>query len=282
MVFKKEREKGIPMSFAPLRHWTNTSRFLHQAAELAGPLHKVLLEPRKNYLHLPLHVRPWGLESQPFPNEGVVQVDFREAQLRYLDSGGEDHRFFLPDHTQASLQDTLLSALRRDGLAAALDRGAGELDKEKFRHTETLATDRQEAGQYADIQYRVFTGLARFRARLEGAMSPLIVWPHHMDLSTLWFHPSNPNMDEGKKHLNFGFAPYTEGQYELPYLYAYAYPYPEPFEAPPVPEPALWHQEGWRGVVVRYEDLIGVADPEAVVESLSQEVFAALAPLLEG
>jgi hypothetical protein len=35
-------------------------------------------------------------------------------------------------------------------------------------------------------------------------------------------------------------------------------------------------------VVVRYEDLIGVADPEAVVESLSQEVFAALAPLLEG
>jgi hypothetical protein len=43
--------------------------------------------------------------------------------------------------------------------------------------------------------------------------------------------------DEGKKHLNFGFAPYTEGQYELPYLYAYAYPYPEPFEAPPVRNP---------------------------------------------
>ncbi len=270
------------MSFAPLRHWTETARALHQAAELVGPLHKALLEPRKNYLHLPMHVRPWGLESQPFPNGGVVQVDFREAQLRYLDGGGKADRFSLGDHTQAGLLEALLATLRKNGLAEALDRGAGEVDKEEFRHTEALAPNREEAARYADVQYRLFTGLARFRARLEGAMSPLIVWPHHMDLSTLWFHPSNPDMDEGQKHLNFGFAPFTAGQYELPYLYAYAYPYPETFEAPPVPAPAFWHQEGWRGVVVRYEDLIGAADPEAMVETLSGAVFSALAPLLEG
>ncbi len=269
------------MSFAPLRHWTNTSRLLHQAVVLAGPLQKMLNEPRKNYLHLPQHVRPWGLESQPFPNGAVVQVDFREVQLRYLDSGGQAHRFSLPDHSQASLLGALLSALREDGLGEALDRGAGDVDEEEFRHTEALAPNREEAAQYADVQYQVFTGLARFRARLEGAMSPLMVWPHHMDLSTLWFHPSNPGMDEGKKHLNFGFAPYTAGQYDLPYLYAYAYPYPEPFQAPPVPEPAFWHREGWRGVVIRYEDLIGSADPDALVESLSREVFSILAPLLE-
>lgn len=270
------------MSFAPLRHWDNTSRLLHQAAVLVGPLHKALLEPRKNYLHLPLNVRPWGLESQPFPNGGIVQVDFREAQLRYIDSSEQAHRFSLPEHSQSSLLDTVLATLRKDGLAEALDRGAGEFDEEAFRHTEALNPDREEAAQYADVQYRVFTALARFRARLEGAMSPLIVWPHHMDLSTLWFHPSNPDMDEGKKHLNFGFAPYTAGQYDLPYLYAYAYPYPEAFEAPPVPEPAFWHQEGWRGVVVRYEDLVNAADPDALVESISREVFSVLSPLLEG
>jgi hypothetical protein len=43
--------------------------------------------------------------------------------------------------------------------------------------------------------YRVFTAAARFRARLEGSQTPIVVWPEHFDLSTLWF-PTNDRSDE--------------------------------------------------------------------------------------
>ncbi len=269
------------MPFPALTHWNQTVGALHQAAKLAGPLHKVLFETRKNYLHLPQQVRSWGLESPTFSNGGVLQVDFRAAEVRYRDSRGGTHRFSLPDHTQSTLLDAILSALADDGLARALETGAGEFEEEGLRRSEPLELDREEAAAYAEIQYGVFTGLARFRARLEGTMSPLIVWPHHMDLSMLWFPPPNAEMDEEGKHLNFGFAPYTPGQYDLPYLYAYAYPYPENVEEPALPEPAFWHREGWKGVVVRYQDLAEAEDPAAMVESTAEGVFSALAPLLE-
>jgi hypothetical protein len=267
--------------FPALPHWTQTVGALHQAAILAGPLHKALFEPRKDYQHLPQHVRPWGLESPLFPNGGVLHMAFRDAQVRYRDSHARTHAFPLEDHTQSSLLDAILAALGRDGLADALKVGAGEFEKDQFRRSEPLALNREEAAGYAEVQHTVFTGLARFRARLEGAMTPLIVWPHHMDLSMLWFPPSNPSMDEGERHLNFGFAPYTPGQFDLPYLYAYAYPYPEPFQVPLLPEPARWHQEGWRGAVVPYENLAEAEDPAAMVEATAEGIFSALAPLLE-
>jgi hypothetical protein len=129
------------------------------------------------------------------------------------------------------------------------------------------------ANGYADALYRVFTALARFRARLQGHMTPLVVFPEHFDLSTLWFVEGD--MDDHKPHLNFGFAPFSPGL-PRPYLYAYAYPYPADFAAPPLPAPARWHSEGWRGVVIDYDAISQHNDPEAAIERLCLHVFASL------
>ncbi len=287
------------MGFALLNDWKTTSWALHQAAMLLGPIHNAVFAPRNNYLHLPMFVEAAGLVSQKLPHGGCIHVNFKDAAMIYARANGPREHFPLADHTQASLFEVLLTALKRDELAsffadvesATLAGGLMQklhadskrvefLKLEDVTHTEALTLNQQTASDYADVLYGVFTAAARFRARLEGHMTPVVVWPEHFDLSTLWFHPDNHALEDSKPHLNFGFTPYTPGQYESPYLYAYAYPYPEAFDAPLLPEPAVWNTKGWRGVVVKYADLQTQADPVHFVEALFAEIQEMLYTLI--
>ncbi len=289
------------MPFPELHDWDESSRALHQAVMLVSPVHQALITPRRNFLHIPLEVRPWGVESQALPMGGRIGVDFRSRTMTLTRPGGGDRHFELVEHSQGSLFRALLEALKEDELAELLrdlpedslveglvtrlhaeGRASASLTLEAVTRDQPLVVDPRTGSDYADVLYGVFPGLARFRARLEGHWTPLILWPHHLDISTLWFHPSNPEMNDGGPHLNFGFAPFTPSQYAEPYFFVYAYPYPEPFDPPSVPAPAFWHEDGWRGVVVTYEELRRQADPVGFVEETALRVFRALAPLLDG
>jgi len=155
------------------------------------------------------------------------------------------------------------------------------LSLEDLQHTDKLIYDQQEGRGYANGLYTMFTAFARFRARarLEGHMTPIVVWGEHFDLSTLWFHTDNPAMDDSKAHMNFGFAPFSPG-YDRPYLYIYIYPYPESFDPPALPAPAIWNKEGWTGVVVRYDDIAKQPNPAQFVETLCLDLFNILNPYL--
>jgi hypothetical protein len=269
------------MPLPQLNDWKRTSLALHQVVSLVGPIHKALLTQRKNYLHLPMEVRREGLKSQSLPGGSSIQVEFEAGVLTYSRTDGGSIRFDIAHHTQRSLFEALLNALRGDGLGPFLGsstassmasglverleaegKAGASLTLEGLTGDDPLIMDPGAAGAFSKVLFAVFSGLARFRTRLEGHLTPLIVWPEHFDLSTLWFHPSNPGMDDHGPHLSFGFAPFTPGQYEYPYLYAYAFPYPESFNPPTLPEPAFWHDEGWQGAVVRYEDFAQMEDAE--------------------
>ncbi|MFZ4816078.1 MAG: DUF5996 family protein [Phototrophicaceae bacterium] len=287
------------MTFPPLADWQTTSLALHQAAMLIGPIHNALLPSRNNYLHLPLWVEPDGLSSQRLPQGGQLFVRFKDPAVIYRRLTQADVVFPLHEHTQRSLFEALLKELYQDELSHfcagmptdALTNGMMTklhanpariefLHLPDVTHTEPLTVNRQTASDYADVLYGVYTGVARFRARLEGPMTPIVVWAEHFDLSTLWFHPENSAMDDTKPHINIGFAPYSTGQYEQPYLYFYAYPYPPDFTPPQLPAPAFWHTEGWQGVVVNYADIQQQADPIAFVERMCAEVYPLLTGLL--
>ena len=101
----------------------------------------------------------------------------------------------------------------------------------------------------------------------------MVVWPGHFDLSFLWF--ATDNATEKGPHLNFGFAPFSDGL-PRPYLYSYAWPLPAGFSASSLPPMAYWHTIGWTGVVVPYDELVKVADPEAVIEETFTEIYKTL------
>jgi hypothetical protein len=281
----------------PLANWERASHSLHKAAMLLGAIRQLVRSPEANHLELALRVEPSGLSTDRLPTGGDVLLDFAQAALVYTCPDGERHpAIALAGHSQVSLLEALLremadhdEVLARPqpgqsyvaAFLAALD-SSGRVSKPKpgeLTSGMSLAVDPQTSGDYSRALYRIFTATARFRARLTGPQTPIVVWPEHFDLSTLWF-PTNDRSSKAPV-MNFGFAPF-DGTTERPYLYAYAYPMPTDFETLPLPAPASWHTEGWKGLFVAYDALARTDNPEALIESLFEHVYKLLAPTPKG
>lgn len=272
------------MSLPVLANWNITAHSLHQAAELLGAVRRFVLPHVPNWLELALKVIPEGVSTDKLPTGGEVVLDFGQAAFVYRGRNGGTTTIPLADHSQQTLFRSLLVALQADDFADLLagvpesELPAAVLQKRPpFAGDTPLLVDVEQAGAYADVLYTMFTGIARFRARLLGHVTPVVVWPEHFDLSTLWF--VDGAMDDHQAHLNFGFAPFSPG-FPRPYLYAYAYPYPPGVMYPDLPAPAYWNFEGWTGVVVNYDDIARADDAAQYVEDLSLLIFATLRPLL--
>jgi hypothetical protein len=236
-----------------------------------------------------------GVSTDILPSGSEVVVDFKAASLIFRPAYGDEQRFSLVNHTQKSLLAALLTAMKKGEFANHLSHANSEnlieglyawlaenkpkiyVKQHEVVDEAPLLLDQQTASDYADAQYQVFTGIARFRATLNGYQTPLIVWPEHFDLSTLWFVTEKP--DEYAPHMNFGFAPFSPG-IPQPYLYIYAYPYPDGFVPPSFPAPMHWESKAYRGVFVDYDDLAKAEDVPAFVETLCMTSYRLLRSIL--
>lgn len=297
------------MPLGALTNWTTTATALHQVSQVLGGL-RMLMEPHDpNYLEMAMFVVPEGLTTGKLPIGGEVTLDMQRVKLIYR-RGYVETVIPITDRTQADINRDLLAAMRGDLLrvfaqqspsdeitqeakqgikdpdetlvdefTAAIRAKYPNLNKKitKFAETTRLTISTEIASTYANALYAAFTGISRFRARLTGVMSPLIVYPEHFDLSFMWFD-KDPSMDQSKPHLMFGFAPFSEG-FPRPYLYAYAYPYPSNMQYPPVPDPAYWNTKQWTGIVVDYEAIAQSDDAALYIEEMCGEIFATLRKL---
>jgi len=284
------------MTLPELKDWQANSKALHHAAMIYGPLHHAVRDFQNNYLHLATEIHPSGLSSGTYPHGGKLNLNFKEGAMIYHRPNGDRVAFPLNQHTQESLFHAVLDLMKADELAdffvgvegdslveglvrkiTSAESASVFLALDEVTHQDNMTHNGQVASDFAGVLYEMFTAVARFRARLNGHMTPIVCWPEHFDLSTMWF--KDADMDEHKAHMNFGFAPFSTG-FDLPYLYIYIYPYPEDFELPTLPQPASWHQDGWRGVVVRYEDIMRQDDPALFVETMCANIFDILLPYL--
>jgi hypothetical protein len=271
-----------------------TIRNLHTAAIPLKAVRMLTLDRQPNFTHLGLKIVPNGVSTDMLPTGGEITLDFRQLALIYQPASGSTITLPISGRTQVDLLEALLQAIYPDELAAIIPHNEGEsyteamfkaapglVNRSQPKRTElsdttSLTFDAQAGRDYADALYSVFTGVARFHARLSGSVTPAVVWPEHFDLSFLWF-ADQP--DEQHPHLNFGFAPYSTG-IDAPYLYVYAYPYPAQYAAPKLPIGARWNTEGWTGVVLPYAEIARQADPAAYVEASCVAIFRSLRALL--
>ena len=268
---------------------------LHTAARLLGTIRLLLFGRQQNFLELGLKIKPEGLSTDLLPTGSEVTLDFCELAFIYQSATGAAIRISIIGETQASLLETLLKTIYPNELASTIPHDANEsytdsvfkavesfVNRIKPKQSELsesspLSFDAQAACAYANSLYSIFTGLARFHARLNGSLTPAVVWPEHFDLSFLWF---TGQPDEQHPHLNFGFSPFSAG-IDHPYLYAYAYPYPAQFDVPKLPEGAHWNSAGWIGVVLPYTEIAQQTDPVQYVETASITIFRSLCALLD-
>jgi hypothetical protein len=286
-------EQSLP-PLAPSTQWDTTIHGLHLAAQPLGALRLLVLDRMPNYLEWSLEIHPDGLSTGRLPRIGEVVLNFQRSSVVYRPEEGEAAEILLEGQTQASLLEALLSTIdvrgsspfwhpktgtRTDALLTALGARGHPFAprRDDIAAGVPLSIVWQLSADYSRALYQIFTAAARFRARLVGPMTPVVVWPEHFDLSFLWF--ATPESEEQYPHMNFGFAPFSDDS-DRPYLYAYAYPMPEGFERLSLPPRAHWHLEGWQGMVYPYDDLVNAANPEAEIEAIFTAVYRTLAPSL--
>lgn len=276
----------------------NAQPTLHAIAavtRLLGAVRVLAFERQPNFLHLGMKIVPEGVSTDVLPTGGEVRLDIAQLLLIYCSAAGTAHIIPLEGQTQADLLETLLAAIYNNELSVLFPKANGEtyteaafaavstltnrgrLHPELLNDPTPLHFDVGAAASYAAALYSIFTAVARFRARLLGSMTPVVVWNEHFDLSFIWFAAE---ADENHPHLNFGFAPYSAGIDE-PYLYAYAYPYPASNTPPSLPSGARWNTEGWTGVVLPYSAIQNQPDAEAYLEAACSGIYRALRPLLD-
>jgi hypothetical protein len=275
------------LPFSP--NWLTTAQSLNQAAELLGGIRR-LTQPRQPIsLHLTLEVTPAGLSVGKLPQNGKLWLDFAAAQICYQKPHEESGRsIVLNGQTQAEIFANLLELLadelagliphspnRVDNFFQALsDQGGYVPPREEYGKTQALTLDLPECQNYAHWHWQMFTALARFRARLAGTLSPLIVWPHHLDLATIWFKENLLN--DHLPHIALGFAPYSPSLPQ-PYFYAYAYPTPADFQpTSPLPNGLVWENSAYRGLYLASDTIAQQNNPAEFVESACQMSYQVL------
>lgn len=281
------------MALPKLVNWQPTASGLHQGARLLGAVQQLTREPQPAYLELGLRLTGQGLAAGLLPSGGQLILDFLTSSLVYQGKDQESASYPLNGSTQAQVFNSLFGDLADGELRDVLPPGkdlfarvsAGILSRGRYRPPERellldenpIQIDPQDARNYLSSLHMVFTGLARMKATLTGMQTPLVVWPHGLDLSTLWF--TGNEIDENQPHMNFGYSPRSEGLPD-PYYYAYAYPYPDNQAPSPLPQGATWHSQGWKGILVPFDVIAARSDPAGYIEKISQEIFELLLPYL--
>jgi hypothetical protein len=257
-----DMESEISMLDA-LSQWEPTRSTLHAISGVLAALRKAYTEPQPLALHLSLYISPTGL-STGGTSAGRFVLNFANATIEY----------YKPNHTVVWLPLTryatsadLMGALLGEITADMPDMSVPVIHAPEIA---PLYIREEQISAYGQTLQMIYTAISRVRGRLLGAMTPIVVWGHGFDVSTLWF--KGGELDENQPHINIGFSPGSAGL-SRPYIYVYAYPMPEDFETLPLPSLARWYTESWNGAVIDYDSLRTQESPLAMLETQLTEIF---------
>lgn len=249
-----------------LHDWDSTRDALHRAAQSLALVQKAFSPSLPNAQHLSLLVRETGLITRPL-RFGRMAFNFNSGEID-LEINGQHTRLPIHNQTPRTLHAALLNQLTASGITGVETVKSVDDDK-------PLEFDATIGQAYAAALWAIYTVIARVRGDWMGTVTPMVVWPHGFDLSTLYF-PANLADEHTQPHLNLGFSPSSTG-FPRPYIYAYIWPIPENLTATPLPAPARWTSDGWTGVIIDYDNLRAAEHPLTVLETTLREIFSILA-----
>ena len=191
-----------------------------------------------------------------------LEIDLADSCLNVRTARTRTHREALRGQGAGQLAGVIADVL---GAAGADPDGLG-LKREDDADFDGY--DEEQARRIGRALAGVSSAMHAFRAGILEETSPIQVWPHHFDLSMLWLPggkiPGQEPADEehADEQMNFGFT-FGDGTIGEPYLYITAYPQPDGMPGIELPGDAVWHDEGFSGVVLRYGQLVDSSEPVA-------------------
>jgi hypothetical protein len=149
------------------------------------------------------------------------------------------------------------------------------LPSDKFNEKEATEYKTDEVKKIWTVVRYIYFTLQKFKGEQLLETSSINFWPHHFDLALLLFsgelipEKDPDDWDNSREQMNFGFSFGDEGITE-PYFYITAYPFNDSMIKNELPENAYWHNEGWKGAILKYESLLqSVETQKTLLEFMS-------------
>lgn len=216
---------------------------------------------------VPNHPRQWqygldvsmrGLVTQPFNVKGrqlQAGLDLVKHKVRF-----DTATWSLDEYAGPELLNNLKVWLANQGVSVNLDEPKFEALARRF--------DPAQADKYAQALWWMNERFQVLKAlRQGGVTSPILLYPHHFDLSLAWF----PNNDEQQFGIGWSTGDETIAE---PYVYFTAYPEPDGFTSLKLPDGAYWQPTGFSGAILPYAALSASKNPEKLLQDFADPLFA--------
>ncbi|MFW5941871.1 MAG: DUF5996 family protein [Chloroflexota bacterium] len=266
----------------PLAQWQPSRDTVHGYTRVLGAVRRQLTPPQKHWWHVSLRAAASGLTTTPVPADEFtfdMLLDLCTHELCIATSEGDWWDMSLRGQPPQRFLEEALGALQTLGVEAALH--GVELDLAGEGAYDTTAVE-----DFWHALAQIDALLKQFKGQLREETSPVQFWPHHFDLSLVWFSgnlvpgqdPADPEYAD--EQMAFGFSTGDEGTPE-PYFYVTAYPWRDELLQAPLPAGARWHTEGWKGALLPYEAIVGSDDAGDYLLSYWQAAQRAGAALMQ-
>lgn len=250
----------------PLAGWQPTRDTIQRYCQVIGKIRSAFSYRRKHWWHVDLRPDVTGLCTPPIPaKEGAdaflfkMHLDLMSHCMVLTSSKGQEHSIQLGGQSVAAFATEVLASLTGMGLEP-------KVDLEMFDDQSTGEYDAGAVERYWQNLGQIATVFDEFRSGLRQETSPISFWPHHFDMTFIWFSgrlvPNfNPADEEGAdEQMSFGFSTGDEGLRD-PYFYISAYPMPEALPRAVLPDGVTWYEESWQGALLQFGDLLTSDNP---------------------
>lgn len=229
----------------------STRDYIQEVAHVLGSLQRALVKPDPHNWHHGLEVGPRGLLTQPLMVAGRAERASLDLVRHKVRLGGQ--AWPLDQVAAPEIFKNIQQWLDSQGVRVKLQPPVFMSGSRHF--------DSHQADLYASALWWMDRQFNWLKTRLKGGMtSPILLYPHHFDLSLVWF----PEGDE--RQLAIGFSTGDESITE-PYIYLTAYPEPAGFTKFALPERAYWQSVGFSGAILPLRPLSTSRDPVSLFQS---------------
>ncbi|HSX46040.1 MAG TPA: DUF5996 family protein [Candidatus Saccharimonadia bacterium] len=245
-----------------------TRDYLQDAAKVIGKLQQAFLPETPRGWQYGIEVMMRGLATQEFELNGRPTRALLDLVRHKLRLGNENWRF--RENPPAQLLAEIRAWLKEQGSDAEV--------AEPELNSGTLEFDHAQGDLYGQALWWMHEQFKELKESLpDGVASPILLYPHHFDLSLAWF-PFDKN-DSDERQVSVGWSTGDETIPE-PYVYVTAYPEPEAFKKLELPPEARWQSDGFSGAVLLHNELAKSSNPEKLFKEFAWPLFSEAKRLL--
>ncbi len=263
-------------------NWSATRDAIHAYTQVIGKIRGAASYRQKLWSHLSLRTHARGLTTGPIHvpwGAFEIRLDLLDGHATLMSSDGRAKRLLLTNLTARSLAVNFVARLASWGIVL-------DVDPNEFDDTSLPEDCLDEMRNLWKVTLWVDRLLTRFRSEQRNETTPVQLWPHHFDLSMMWFSgrkvpgqdPYDPELSD--EQMSFGFA-FGDTSHPDPYFYITAYPLPAGFSEIELPKFASWKTNDWTGIFAAYDRVVALERPDAGVIDLLRSALATGESMME-